>query len=131
MKNLTKKEMYRQIKIDEKKMTDALISIGNKYCHSESKDKWTSKNPTCGYCYKISEVISFQLKKLNIQHSTCQIKIKNSNHWFIMIENKIIDVTNNKNMQYQKAVRRSFFPCNTRTHMSLGAEAIAQYLNII
>ena len=132
MKRLTKDKMFKKVKINPDKLNKVLISIGNKYCHSVSKEKWSPKNPTKGYCYKLSEVASYQLKQLGILHSVYQIKTKSSNHWFILLEDdSIIDLMQSRGMKYEKGVRRSFFPCNTKSHMSLGAEAIAKGLGIL
>ena len=132
MKRLSKSETFKRVKINPSKLNSTLIAIGNEYCHSVSKEKWSLRNPTKGYCYKLSEVASYQLKMLGIPHSIYQIKTKSSNHWFILLDdNSIIDLMQSRGMKYEKGVRRSFFPCNTKSHMSLGAEAIAKGLGVL
>jgi hypothetical protein len=132
LKHITKAEMFKLLKISSDKLFKVLLVIGNTYCHSESKDKWSKRNPTRGYCYKLSEVVSFRLKMLKIPHFIYQIKTKTSNHWFIVLEdNSIIDIMIVRGMQYNKGVRRNFYPCNTKSKMSFGAEAIAKGLGIL
>ncbi|MGD0036312.1 MAG: hypothetical protein ABSC53_03360 [Bacteroidota bacterium] len=131
---ISKTEMYKRVRINPDKLIKVLLALGNKYCHSVSKDKWSPKNPTRGYCYKLTEVVAFRLRKMRIAHHVYQIKTKSSNHWFIVLDNDsiIIDLmVQAKGTQYEKGVRRNFFPCNTKTNMSLGAEAIARGLGIL
>jgi hypothetical protein len=132
LKHIAKEEMFKLLKISQDKLFKVLLTVGNQYCHSESKDKWSKRNPTRGYCYKLSEVVSFRLKMLKTPHFIYQIKTKNSNHWFVVLEdNSIIDIMMVRGMQYNKGVRRNFYPCNTKSNMSFGAEAIAKGLGIL
>lgn len=128
--NLT--ESYKRVGLDYNKVKAVLIEIGNEYCHSESKDRWSSRNPTRGYCYKLSEVVSFYLKRQKIDHRVLQIKNSKSNHWFIRLsDDTVIELISTKEMLYDKGVGRAFFPCNTKTGMSIGAEVIAKAMGII
>jgi hypothetical protein len=132
MKRLSKSETFKRVKINPSKLISTLRAIGNAYCHSVSKERWSPKNPTKGYCYKLSEVASYQLKNLGISHSIYQIKNKRSNHWFILLEDgSVIDLMNSSRMPYQSGVRRNFFPVNSKSGMSLGADAIAKGLGIL
>ncbi|MGD0036489.1 MAG: hypothetical protein ABSC53_04260 [Bacteroidota bacterium] len=130
---ISKTEMYKRVRINPDKLIKVLLALGNEYCHSVSKDKWSPKNPTRGYCYRLSEVVAYRLRKMKVAYHTYQIKTKSSNHWFILLDKDsvIIDLMFSKGMNYEKGVRRNFFPCNTKTNMSLGAEAIAKGLGIL
>lgn len=132
MKRLSKSITLKRVKINPDKLNSTLRALGNTYCHSVSKEKWSPRNPTKGYCYKLSEVASYQLKTLGIPHFIYQIKNKRSNHWFIVLEDgSVIDLMNSSKMPYQSGVRRNFFPVNSKSGMSLGAEAIAKGLGIL
>ncbi len=125
-------QMYKRVGLDYTKVKSVLINIGNTYCHSESKDRWSARNPTKGYCYKLCEVVSHLLKKKKIEHKVMQIKTSKSNHWFIKLsDNSIIELTSSKTMRYGLGKGKSFFPCPTKTRMSLGAEAIARDLKLL
>ena len=125
-------QMYRRVGLDYDRVKSVLIKTGNEFCHSESKDKWSARNPTRGYCYKLAEVVSFHLKKKKIEHRVMQIKTAKSNHWFIRLaDDTIVELISAKGMQYQKGVRRAFFPCRTKTGMSIGAEVIGKKMGII
>jgi len=131
---ISKTEMYKRVRINPDKLIKVLLTLGNEYCHSVSKDKWSPKNPTRGYCYKLSEVVAYRLRKMKVPHHIYQIKTKNSNHWFVVLDadSVIIDLmVLSKGTQYEKGIRRNFFPCNTKTNMSLGAEVIAKGLGIL
>ena len=125
-------EFYKFVNLDYSKVEKVLQSIGNKYCHSESKNIWSVENPTTGYCYKLCEVVSYHLKEENVPHKVCQIKTTESNHWFILLSgNIVLELTYATDMKYELGKGRGFFPCNTKTGMSLGAEVIAERLGII
>lgn len=125
-------QMYKRVGLDYDKVKSVLIKTGNTYCHSVSKDRWSSRNPTRGYCYKLCEVVSYHLKKKKIEHKVLQIKNSRSNHWFIKLsDDTIVELISAKGMQYQKGVGRAFFPCNTKTRMSIGAEVIAKRIGIL
>ena len=131
---ISKTEMYKRVKINPDKLIKVLLTLGNEYCHSVSKDKWSPKNPTRGYCYRLSEVVAYRLRKMKVPYHTYQIKTKSSNHWFVVLDNDsvIIDLmVQSKGTRYEKGVRRNFFPCNTKSGMSIGATEIAKGLGIL
>jgi hypothetical protein len=93
-----------------------LTTLDSVHCYSEYKEKWSPKDPTRGYYYRLAEVTSFQLKKLGIEHDMVQIENKRVNHWFVVVNDSVIDLTTYKNMKCHTGKRRSFFPCNDSLH---------------
>lgn len=123
---------YQRVGLDYNKVKAVLVELGNEYCHKESKERWSSRNPTRGYCYKLAEVVSYHLKKQKIEHRVLQIKTAKSNHWFIKLaDDTIVELISATGMKYDKGVGRAFFPVKSKTGMSFGSEVIAKKLGII
>lgn len=99
------------MEINQDYINNKLKNVGNKLLKTPYKEKWSTENPTYGYCYVISESLYHYYYP-----STYPFYINmgcEGVHWFLKDDNgNIIDFTANqfKNTpDYSKAKRGTFF----------------------
>lgn len=131
-------KMFVLAGIDKKKLHESLCRLGPP--PKKAKELWNSQRPTTGYCYAVTEVVSYTFKKRNIPHKTFRLAMEDGgSHWFIRLGEKgdgsIIDLTADQideDFKYEDAKRR---PPQRNQHMkygmSTGAEAIARMMQLL
>lgn len=93
-KNVLEK-MFVLAGIDKTKLHETLRELGQpKKC----KEEWNLQCPTIGYCYAVSEAVSYFLKKRKVPHKTFRLARGDGiPHWFIRLgeegDGDIIDLT--------------------------------------
>jgi hypothetical protein len=104
------------------------------------KDIWHAERPTIGYCYVVSEVVSYLMKSRGILHKAYRLDCGNGeSHWFIRVGNggngAIIDLTADQSdeaIKYDEAKPRGF---QKNSHMQYGmskqAVELAKKLHIL
>jgi hypothetical protein len=112
-----------------------LTAIGPAYLKPSYREKWTSENPTFGYCYLISEILyHFVYPK---SKSYCLNLGPLGTHWFLKNDGVIIDWTKDQfdfAIPYEKARGCGFFKGSTRTergYISKNAHQLGMVLGLI
>lgn len=122
--------------INQSFIEDKLKLIGNKYLKSPYKEKWTSDNPTFGYCYVVSECLYHYCYKEYYPH---YINMgEEGTHWFLKDkQGDIIDFTAKQfdfKVDYSKAKRGTFFKGSIKTpkgFISKRGYKIAKILEVV
>lgn len=131
-------KMFSTANIVKSELHSALREMGPppKRC----KSLWHAERPTIGYCYTVSEVVSYLMKSRGIQHKTYRLDLGNGeSHWFIKLgddgQGEIIDLTADQTddpYEYDKARPKGF---QKNRHMKYGiskkAEELARKLHIL
>ena len=133
------KKMFVLAGIDKTKLHETLRQLGPP--PKKAKDLWSQQRPTTGYCYAVTEVVSYFLKKRNVPHKTFRLAMEDGgSHWFIRLgqegDGAIIDLTADQidnPFNYEKANPKS---PRINQHMkkygiSKGAEAIAGKMQLL
>jgi hypothetical protein len=124
--------------INKTKLHESLRQLGPP--PKRGKDHWNPDRPTTGYCYVVSEVVSYAMKSNTVEHKVFRLNLENGeSHWFIRLgkegDGEIIDLTADQiddMYEYKKAKRKGF---NKNKHMKYGmsgkAEELAKMMQII
>lgn len=131
-------KMFNLSGIDKTKLHESLCKLGapKKRC----KDIWTPERPTTGYCYVVTEVLSYDMKKRGVPHKTFRLDLGGGeSHWFIRLgtegDDEIIDLTADQiddRYSYKKAKPRGL---QKNQHMRYGmsdqAEELARKMKLL
>jgi hypothetical protein len=131
-------KMFVLAGIDKKKLHESLRQLGPP--PKKGKDLWIPDRPTTGYCYVVSEVVSYAMKCSAVEHKVFRLDYGNGeSHWFIRLgkegDGDIVDLTADQIddiYDYKKAKRKGF---NKNKHMKYGmstrAEDLAKMMQIL
>jgi hypothetical protein len=89
-------KMFSMAGISRAKLLESLREMGPP--RKRGKELWRPDRPTTGYCYAVSEVVSYHLNKRGVAHKAYYIDFGNGEtHWFIRLgrdgSGEIIDLT--------------------------------------
>lgn len=130
--------MFTAAGISQDELHAALCDMGPP--PKKGVDLWQPERPSIGYCYVVSEVVSYQLKRRGVPHKTYRLDCGNGDsHWFIRLGKdalgEIIDLTADQidgTFDYEKGKSRGFqINRHMKYGMSKAAEKLAVKLNIL
>ena len=131
-------KMFVLVGMDKKKMHESLCQLGRP--PDKCKDIWSPQRPTTGYCYVVTEVASYFMKKHSVPHKTYRLDLGNDeSHWFVRLgkegDGEIIDLTadqTDEDYDYENAERKEpYINQHSRTRMSDRAEELARMMNLL
>ena len=123
------------IYLSQQHVNKTLSLIGNSMLKKPYKDNWSRDNITYGYCYIMSEVLYHYAEGDVKAH--CINLGKEGTHWFVTINNQIIDFTAaqfNGKIDYNKSIGKGLLKGGiptSRGYISKRGYEFAKKLNVI
>lgn len=79
--------------ITQEWILDSLRRVGDVMLKPEYRKRWSSDNPTYGYCYLVSELLYHYVYPNSVSYTIDLSSVGEDTHWFIKNKGRIIDYT--------------------------------------